>query len=65
MRLRKHNNVKLSLGDSREFITQFIETETYKYAVILCYFILMPIGAKIYHYPRRLRRYFPHVHKQS
>jgi hypothetical protein len=25
MRLRKHDNIKLSLGDSREFITKFIE----------------------------------------
>jgi predicted O-methyltransferase YrrM len=31
MRLRKHHNVKLSLGDSREFITKFIEVEANKY----------------------------------
>jgi predicted O-methyltransferase YrrM len=32
MRLRKRDNVKLSLGDSREFITKFIEVEASKYA---------------------------------
>ena len=32
MRLRKHDNVKLSLGDSREFIRKFIEVEASKYA---------------------------------
>jgi hypothetical protein len=39
MRLRKHENVKLSLGDSREFITKFIEAEASKYAghPLLCY----------------------------
>ena len=31
MRLRKHHNVKLSFGDSREFITKFIEGEANKY----------------------------------
>jgi hypothetical protein len=31
MRLRKHDNIKLSLGDSREFITKFIESEATKY----------------------------------
>jgi predicted O-methyltransferase YrrM len=31
MRLRKHHNVELSLGDSREFITKFIESEANKY----------------------------------
>ena len=32
MRLRKHDNVKLSLGDSREFIRKFIDVEASKYA---------------------------------
>jgi predicted O-methyltransferase YrrM len=32
MRLRKHDNLKLSLGDSRQFITRFIEAEASKYA---------------------------------
>lgn len=32
MRLRKYDNVKLSLGDSRKFITKFIEVEASKYA---------------------------------
>src|SRR5262249_27160002 len=32
MRLRKHDNVKLSLGDSRRFITKFIEAKTSEYA---------------------------------
>ena len=32
MRLRKRNNVKLSLGDSREFITKFVEVEASRYA---------------------------------
>ena len=31
MRLRKHHNIKLSLGDSRDFITKFIEGEANKY----------------------------------
>src|SRR3984893_2850566 len=32
MRVRKHDNVKLSLGDSREFITKFIEREENRYS---------------------------------
>jgi predicted O-methyltransferase YrrM len=32
MRLRKHDNVKLSLGDSRQFITKFVEAEHLRYA---------------------------------
>jgi len=32
IRLRKHYNVKLSLGDSREFLMKFIKIESLKYA---------------------------------
>jgi hypothetical protein len=32
MRLRKQDNVRLSLGDSREFITKFVDAEASKYA---------------------------------
>jgi len=32
MRLRKHHNIKLSLGDSRQFLTRFAEAEASKYA---------------------------------
>jgi hypothetical protein len=31
-RLRKHKNIRLSLGDSREFITEFMESEAAKYS---------------------------------
>jgi predicted O-methyltransferase YrrM len=31
MRLRKHRNVKLSLGDSREFLTKFITVDALRY----------------------------------
>jgi predicted O-methyltransferase YrrM len=40
MHLRKHHNVKLSLGDSREFITKFIEGEANKYTSCALLFYL-------------------------
>ena len=56
MRLKKYDNVKLSLADSREFITKFIEGEGIRYTRHVLLFYLDAHWGEISHCSTKLRR---------